>query len=41
LFITSARSGLSAEQLAAQPLAGGLFAIELDEPGLPAALFGA
>jgi len=41
LFITSARSGLSAEQLAAQPLAGGLFAIELDEPGLPGALFGA
>jgi sugar lactone lactonase YvrE len=40
LFITSARSGLSAEQLAEQPLAGGLFAVELDEPGLPASLFG-
>jgi len=40
LFITSARSELSAAQLAAQPLAGGLFAIELGEPGLPANLFG-
>lgn len=40
LFITSARADLSAEQLAAQPLAGGLFAIELDEPGVPAPLFG-
>jgi sugar lactone lactonase YvrE len=39
LFVTSARSGLSPEQLAAQPLAGGLFAIELDEPGVPASLF--
>ena len=40
LFITSARSGLSAEQLAAQPQAGGLFAVELDEAGLPASMFG-
>ncbi|MEQ1684892.1 MAG: SMP-30/gluconolactonase/LRE family protein [Burkholderiaceae bacterium] len=40
LFITSARSELSAAQLAAQPLAGGLFAIELGEPGVPANLFG-
>ena len=39
LFITSARSELSAAQLAAQPLAGGLFAIELGEPGVPANLF--
>jgi sugar lactone lactonase YvrE len=39
LFITSARSGLSAAQLAAQPLAGGLFAIELGEPGAPASMF--
>jgi sugar lactone lactonase YvrE len=39
LYITSARSGLSAEQLAAQPLAGGVFAIELGEPGMPASLF--
>ena len=40
LFITSARFGLSDEQLAAQPLAGALFAIELDEPGVPASMFG-
>lgn len=39
LFVTSARFGLSAEQLAAQPLAGGLFAIELSEPGVPASMF--
>src|SRR5439155_13095690 len=41
LFITSARSGLSDKQLAVQPLAGGLFAVELDGPGLPASVFGA
>lgn len=40
LFITSARSGLSADQLASEPLAGGLFAVELDEPGVAASLFG-
>jgi xylono-1,5-lactonase len=40
LFITSARSDLSAEQLVAQPQAGGLFAIEVGEPGVPASLFG-
>jgi D-xylonolactonase len=39
LYITSARSGLAAEQLAAQALAGGVFAVELSEPGLPANLF--
>lgn len=39
LFITSARSDLSTAQLAAQPLAGALFAIELPEPGLPAPMF--
>jgi len=39
LYITSARSGLSSEQLAAQPLAGGLFAVELAEGGVPAARF--
>ena len=33
LFITSARFELSAEQLAAQPLAGALFAVEVDSPG--------
>lgn len=39
LFVTSARFDLSAEQLAAQPQAGGLFAIELGEPGAPASRF--
>jgi sugar lactone lactonase YvrE len=39
LYITSARFDLTAEQLAAQPQAGGLFAIELGEPGVPASLF--
>ena len=39
LYITSARFDLTAEQLAAQPQAGGLFAIELAEPGMPASLF--
>ena len=39
LYITSARSGLGAEQLAQEPLAGALFAVELDEPGLAASLF--
>lgn len=39
LYITSARSGLSDEQLAAEPLAGGLFAVEVGEPGVEAALF--
>ena len=36
LYVTSATSGLSAEDLADQPLAGGLFAIETDARGLPA-----
>ncbi|HEX6720340.1 MAG TPA: SMP-30/gluconolactonase/LRE family protein, partial [Burkholderiaceae bacterium] len=40
LFISSARVGLSAAQLEAEPLAGGLFALELQTPGLPAPLFG-
>jgi len=40
LFITTARSGLTPEQLAAEPLAGGLFAVSIDSPGLPAGLFG-
>lgn len=35
LFITSARVGLTAEQLAAQPDAGRLFQIRLDVPGVP------
>ena len=40
LYITSARSGLSAEQLAREPLAGGLFAVDVGEPGVPASMFG-
>ena len=40
LFITSARFGLSAEQLAGEPMAGGLFAVDVGEPGLPAGMFG-
>lgn len=36
LFISSACFGLSPAQLAAQPLAGGLFCVEVDSPGLPA-----
>ncbi|HEV8689831.1 MAG TPA: SMP-30/gluconolactonase/LRE family protein, partial [Ideonella sp.] len=36
LFITSARFGLSDEQLTAEPLAGALFAVDTDAQGLPA-----
>jgi len=39
LFIGSARHELTAAQLAAQPLAGALFAVETDVLGLPANLF--
>jgi xylono-1,5-lactonase len=39
LFITSARHELTDVQLAAQPLAGALFAVETDAVGLPANLF--
>lgn len=39
LFITSARFGLSDEELAAQPLAGALFAVDTDAQGLPAHAF--
>ncbi len=39
LFITSARFELTAEQLASQPLAGALFAIDIDSPGRPASLY--
>lgn len=39
LFITSAAHGLSPQQLACEPLAGGLFAIELDIAGMPANAF--
>jgi D-xylonolactonase len=40
LFISSACVGLSAQQLQTEPLAGGLFALEMQTPGLPAPLFG-
>jgi D-xylonolactonase len=40
LFITTARTGLTPEQLEAEPLAGGLFAVRVNSPGLPAHLFG-
>jgi D-xylonolactonase len=40
LYITSARENLDAGQLAREPLAGALFAVELDVRGLPAARFG-
>jgi sugar lactone lactonase YvrE len=36
LYITSAWKGLTAEQRTEQPLAGGLFAVSVDTPGLPA-----
>jgi sugar lactone lactonase YvrE len=39
LYITSARVDLSSAQLEREPLAGGLFAIELDEPGVPPSLY--
>ncbi len=34
-YVTTAWKGLSAEQRAAQPLAGGLFSFQVDTPGLP------
>jgi predicted CXXCH cytochrome family protein len=39
LFITSARVDLSPAKLEREPLAGALFAIELDQPGVPPSLF--
>ena len=38
LYITSARDGLTPEQLAAEPTAGGVFAFNVDVPGLPESL---
>ena len=40
LFISTARHELSEDQLREQPLAGGLFAVDVDSPGLPAHMFG-
>jgi len=39
LYITTARTGLDARQLAEQPLAGGLFAVRLGVKGVAAACF--
>jgi sugar lactone lactonase YvrE len=39
LYITSATSGLSQEDLAAQPLAGSVFAVPTDSRGVPVASF--
>ena len=39
LFVSSAKFELTAAQLAAQPLAGALFAVETDAPGLAANLY--
>lgn len=40
LFITSMRYGLTEEELAAEPLAGRVFAVDVDVKGLPAMRFG-
>jgi len=40
LYITSARDGLSDAALDRQPMAGSLFALEVDTPGLPVPEFG-
>jgi sugar lactone lactonase YvrE len=37
-FVTTARKGLDAAALAAQPLAGDLFAFDVDVPGVAPAL---
>lgn len=39
LYITTAREGMSDEQLAAEPLAGSIFSIDVDVPGRPETLF--
>ncbi|PZX16992.1 sugar lactone lactonase YvrE [Palleronia aestuarii] len=39
LYITSARAGRSDDELAAHPLAGAVFALRTDVPGLPEPLF--
>jgi sugar lactone lactonase YvrE len=38
LFITSARSGLTADELHNAPLSGAVFAVEMEIPGMPGAL---
>jgi len=39
IFITSLRQNVSAEKLAAKPLSGGIFALEVEVPGVPVAKF--
>ena len=39
IFITSLRQNVSAEKLAAKPLTGGVFALEVEVPGVPVAKF--
>jgi sugar lactone lactonase YvrE len=39
LYITTAREGATAEELEKEPLAGGVFAIRVDVPGLPENIF--
>jgi sugar lactone lactonase YvrE len=40
LYITSARKGMSAEQLTKYPFSGGLFRIRTDIQGMPTFAFG-
>jgi sugar lactone lactonase YvrE len=40
LYITSARIGLSDAALDRQPMAGSLFALDVETPGLPVPEFG-
>lgn len=39
MYITTAREGMTAAEIAAEPLAGSVFAIDVDVPGLPENLF--
>lgn len=40
LFVGTARENMTEDQLVAAPTSGGLFAYELDRPGLAPRLFG-
>jgi sugar lactone lactonase YvrE len=39
IFVTSLRHHLSEDKIAAKPLSGGIFAVEVDVPGVPVAKF--
>lgn len=39
IFVTSLRQNVSAEKLAAKPLSGGIFALEVEVPGVPVAKY--